>query len=125
MRTIFILFWFVSLSAYSQTSFKWDLIVDRIPINHHGERSHQIENVIIVVDKGFFGLLTKSDTLALNEEPYKGPVKPYVDFAVYTNMDGQKYYVVRKKSKRGFVISIAPIRPFIDKPLWGITLMSI
>lgn len=122
MKTIFTLIWFLtSLVSYSQRStYKMDMVLERVPTSHPGVKLTETRNILMVFEGDYFGIYTGHDTLILKL------VKPLGDVDVYKDVmhNNQEYYVRKLQANSGFSVFIVPIKPYKRK-LWSINISNI
>lgn len=120
MRTLFLLFWFLSGVSYAQTVIQLRMKVERVPMNHYDTITYEVRDVLMVDEDKYLSIYTGLDTLVLKL------TKPSQRYDVYIDIlhDDQVYFIIREKGNMGFYLGIIPIPPYTRK-VWGISLMTL
>lgn len=106
----------------AQTAMRFELDYTRIPVNNSDIPIGDTLQILFVIDKKCFGIVTKYDTLALEYQTREGNFLVFID--VY-HQDDQEYTLEKFESKHRFLWIISPIRPFPSRKLYSLILESL
>lgn len=120
--TILLIFWFAALATSAQDTWMIQVKLQRVCVTESLPSFETTRRVLIYADGKFFGLYTGYDTLSLEEKPSYGNVVKYIDRTPGHN--DQVYTMYKERNSLGFIIILAPVKPYKRSRLWSIIIST-